>query len=228
MTGVAVAFTLLAGAGASASGTELVTLARAMIQYSPGAVPTGIGTLFTTVAIAPPARGPTATSPSTVSPGSSSVASVDRYSREVDRRRGARRQRQVLHHVRHADVGAGRDRPAESPSRTSRSDQASPPGSRRSRRLLFVSLTSSTSPFGCGAARVRAHDQEVRARRRVGRNRHRRRQRAGAQPRSEAAGHTPRGQQRIAARLVRGVGRQIDADVEARAPWDRPGSSRCS
>jgi hypothetical protein len=78
MIGVAMALTLLAWVGESDSITELVALARAMIQYLPGAVPPGRVKLRLTVAIAPPPRGATVTSPRTVSPGSSSVASVER------------------------------------------------------------------------------------------------------------------------------------------------------
>ena len=82
--GTVVALVLLARVGASTSDTAFVALAWAMIQYTPGAVPAGIWKALVTVAIAPPARGPTGASPSTVSLGASSTGSVERYRRDVD------------------------------------------------------------------------------------------------------------------------------------------------
>ena len=83
MIGVAVAFTLLASVGLSASTTVLVALAWAITKYRPGAVPDGISTLFVTVASAPPASAPTGRSPPSWTSLPSSVASVDRNSRET-------------------------------------------------------------------------------------------------------------------------------------------------
>ena len=197
-----------------------------MIQYRPGVVPTGIVTLFTTVAIAAPARGPTVTSPSTVSPGSSSVASVDRYSREVDAAAAPGASARffttcVTLTLAPAAIAPGvavTDVTVRSGFTTWIATVA---------RLLFVSLASSISPFGCGAARVRAHDQEVRAGRRIGRNRHRRHDRARSSAPPRGRSHAAlSGGYRCPPRTWRWpTGR---CRRRSRASSDRPDSSRCS